>query len=312
MKTLILALALLMLMLCGYPQLKAAPKNDTSSRHPEQGNGVVTSGTDSGKTASDQNTASANDQKRDHGNVAPPAVKPFDCSERLRQWWDSRTTADWTLYVTALYLIATVLIWLAMLASNKHSEKTYKESKSAAEEDRKLLRRQLEAYDRPWVTGLIEAHTHLSFDEAGCPWLTPLLILKNTGSSVATDIRYEVSLFPNMMRVGGLEIERMKVNDPQALFPGEESRQLVYLAVSKELMDAASVIVEDDAQYVKLIIDGEITYRYPTSESSHTTQFAYDVGRFEQGKARIVVRIGETIPPDEITFLREPLASYAD
>ncbi len=145
------------------------------------------------------------------------------------------------------------------------------------------------------------------------PWVTPWLILTNVGHSVATDIRYAYRMFPRMGPVGISAAPRMTGHDAtQALFPAESSRQLIPMAVSKELMEAAHIIIEGDDQLVELFMMGEVTYRYPTSESEHVTRFAYHIGRFDQPKARIVVKIGETVPPNDITFLREPLCSYAD
>ena len=171
--------------------------------------------------------------------------------------------------------------------------------------------KQLETYDRPWVVVSLEPHTHLKGEELG-PWVTPWLTLTNTGRSVATDVRYQCRMLPEL---GGSYMESASQafqSSGQAIFPGERSINPLPLAVPDDMMPFAAVVVEDDDRYVRLRIEGEVTYRYATSESMHTTRFAYHVGRYEKSKARIVVKIGETIPPDEITFLRDPLASYAD
>ena len=57
---------------------------------------------------------------------------------------------------------------------------------------------------------------------------------------------------------------------------------------------------------------GVVTYRCATSDSEHTTRFAFYVGGNEPGKDRTVLHVGQTVPRDEIVFLKEYRASHAD
>lgn len=194
MKTLTLALALLILPV-DQQQLKASTKNDTSTQYPEKTFSVVVP---TEQAASNRYTASANDQKHDNAKTPPPALKTLTCAERLRQWWNSLTTADLTLIVTALYLIATVLIWLAMLAANKHAKEAYEATSKGAAADREITRRMVATAERQFVAMTEVARARITIEEferldieAGTDGYGFLhfvkVTLSNSGQTPATD-----------------------------------------------------------------------------------------------------------------------------
>ena len=163
--------------------------------------------------------------------------------------------------------------------------------------------------ERPWVTAALRAQTHLRFEDSG-PWITFWLELKNIGSTIATDVRYgcELLCVPRWS-------DESPARDPtirsgvQVLFPSETSEQIVHVSIEADAIDPQCIV--DDA--ATLQISGVIKYRSPTSEDIvRHTRFLYYVGRYDRSLASITVKRGETVPPDEISFVKLPSASYAD
>jgi hypothetical protein len=139
MKTLMLALALLVPPPSGQQQTETAPKHDTA-HDPRHGtsNGVP--------LVSPEKHGDSNAATGTHDPQTPERPPPSYC-QRFGNWLATLHDAEWisflTLVVTSLYLLATVMIWIAMLKSNKHAETAYNEGKDAANADRELLRQQL-------------------------------------------------------------------------------------------------------------------------------------------------------------------------
>lgn len=65
----------------------------------------------------------------------------------------------------------------------------------ANEDSAAVMLRQLEAYERPWVTASFEARSRLDFDDSGL-WVTFGVLLKNIGRSIATHISFDVEIVP--------------------------------------------------------------------------------------------------------------------
>jgi hypothetical protein len=312
---------LLMLLPAGQQQLKAAPKNDTANQQAGKASSSVVPVTDN--APSHGHTDEAAQHQHANGKKPQPALLPPTRTERLCLWLDSLNTADWTLLVTAAYLIATVLIWRAMLASNKHAEKTYKESKDAAEEDRKLLRMQLEAYDRPWITGSIVFKEPITFEPGGTVemWVYP--VIKNVGKSVAIDISPTCKLIaiprghPDFLSFVTEQMQAVPRDPAQrnvgALFPGDTNdRTMNRVRVSSEEIATGS-FTHGGATRLSLVCICAIFYRFANSTTDHVTRFAYHIGQSNPMRTGgdMNIRVGTRIQSSEIITLTHPF-SYAD
>jgi len=126
------------------------------------------------------------------------------------------TTDKWTLLVTTLYLVATVLIWLQMVKSNKHAEETRKESADATKESLSLTRDSLAATQkaadaarldqRPWIGIRGVMNTRFgelySTESRSGPLMTTDLVVFNSGKTPALDIDIcsEIQVISSAMR----------------------------------------------------------------------------------------------------------------
>jgi len=323
----IFAVWLLILLTPGQQQLEASPKNDTGHQQAGKASNGVVFVKDNAPSHGD--TAEAAQHQQATGKKPQPALLPRTRTERFCLWLDSLNTADWTLIVTAAYLVATVLIWIAMLASNKHAEKTYAESKSAAEEDRKLLRRQLEVYERPWLmVSLLTGDrneigsTSFGFYSDGRAYVLGLRpVVRNIGKSLATDISIATRLVTVPRHSEALSLPRLlllRFGKPDAekftLFPGEENNRLnVNLVVSKQDIDDASFAEIDDSgkerQHVAIAVIGVVLYGFANSDDPHQTQFAFLLGHKDAYGTYGVsesVRVGSTFYGDDIAWIKLP------
>jgi hypothetical protein len=242
-------------------------------------------------------------------------------------------TALVTLFTGALTVLAHRQ-WKTMTAQSESMKAQLAEMKSGSEDTRRIAEAAQKSADaaagaleitrlleRPWITASISAHTHFAFDnDDGTAWVTLWLNLENTGRSAATNIRHRIELTPMFHVDHGSyrSIQDRLTNEithdqtGQALLPGESSRSLCYCAAAKEAFERIFILRDGGGEYTSMIIVGVVAYRFATSSDEHTTRFAYHVGKYERGIAAIVVRLGETLPPGEIEFLREPYGSYAD
>ncbi len=243
------------------------------------------------------------------------------------QWLKSLNNADkislGLFLVTACYLAFTIKIWKQMVTSNKHAEKTYNESKSAAEEDRKLLRSQLEAYDRPWITGSIVFKEPITFEPDGSAQTLLYPVVKNVGKSVAIDISPTCKWIviprgtPDFL---SFVTERMEAllrdsapKNVGSLFPGDSNeRTMIRVGVTSEEIATGS-FSHDGAARVSVVCICAIFYRFANSTADHVTRFAYHMGQsnaFRTG-GDMNIRIGTRIQSSEIITLTHPF-SYAD
>jgi hypothetical protein len=192
-------------------------------------------------------------------------------------------------------------------------------SAEAAQQSAKAVAGSLEVtrlLERPWVRIELSAHTHLACED-GELWVTPWLKLTNVGRSVATDVRYACKLLPLLF--GSVDATHTRFNDttyrlPQTLLPGEDSGQVAQVSLALDTVDQQFIRPEGDDKLLSVAVACTVTYKFPTSSEVHTTHAIYHVGRYEQKKARITVKLGEgeILPSDLITFLKEPTGSYAD
>lgn len=178
--------------------------------------------------------------------------------------------------------------------------------------------------ERPWVTASISPRDILSINLNGRGAFLFSLVLENVGHSAATDIRYEVELFP--VAEGSYAQCSDKIVARQAsiytrlaaslttgfsLFPSEIGPVPVLREVDSEaVLECATPSATE--WYVIVCIAGVLTYRFATSEAEHVTKFAFYVGEREPGKIRTVIQLGLTVLPDDLVFLKEFAASYAD
>jgi hypothetical protein len=157
------------------------------------------------------------------------------------------------------------------------------------------MNRQLEAYERPWLTASIapdnlgENAARFGFGADGGAWVWFPFVIKNVGKSVATDISFVVSL----VAVGHdhivLSPERQKAlhqlktsKEEFSLFPGDDTGRLPAVGGvmgGDEIALASFGLVEGGAHFVSMAVIGRIIYRYATSDCPHHTEFAYFVGR---------------------------------
>lgn len=160
-------------------QLKPVEKNDTAHQHTEKASASIVL---SEEKHSHDDTAAADNKKRAAAKSPVSPVPQQSCP--LWVWMKSRSNADLSLIVNALYLLATVGILLAMLKSNKHAEETYKQSKTDTETSLQLTRDAVTAIAgaaRAWIT-VDKIRTTTTRD--GIPdWVR--VTFKNTGHSPA-------------------------------------------------------------------------------------------------------------------------------
>jgi hypothetical protein len=182
-----------------------------------------------------------------------------------------------------------------------------------------VMNRQLEAYERPWVTvSLLEGDaarhgTNFGFmpDDSAYIFLQPVVV--NIGKSLATDISITTDLVamvddsplsPKILR----ELRARKPDlDKFTLFPGEENKRLrPHKTVSAEAIHAATFTNTDDGkQYVTIAFIGEILYRFANSKKPHHTRFAY-LMRAKDSFGEDFVRIGAPYSGDQIVWIKLP------
>lgn len=227
-----------------------------------------------------------------------------------RQLASMKTTGDDTHALAAAAQDQVALLAKHVDAAGKAADAAAKSADAAAVsvEITRLL-------ERPWVSATLSAHTHLSFDGDG-PWVTPLLTLKNVGHSVATEVRYACKLVPAL---GGVLDAKHTASiymgrgrgGTQSLLPGELSTQVVPLSLRLKEVEPQYIRSESGEEIISLAIICVVTYQFPMSAEEHSALVIYSVGRYEHSKARIVVKVGEHVPADLLTFLKEPVGSYA-
>jgi hypothetical protein len=191
----------------------------------------------------------------------------------------------------------------------------------ANEDSASVMLRQLEAYERPWVTASFTASSRLDFDNSGL-WVTFGVLLKNIGRSIATHINYDVEIVPVETPGGDYRTviakqdaiaERVK---PQAsgyvLFVGDEIPAYPHCRLENDSIKREAVTVEGD-QYLTLCLAVVITYRYPTSDRDHTTRLAFIFGNdVEPVEGLFFVKLGQALPKEKIHILRLTSGNYAD
>ncbi len=310
----ILMLALLISLPAVGQQVIPAAKNDTAPQKAEKATGGVVLSED--KKPPYDHTTTADGKK-------PAAVKPpvpqQNCPERFWIWLKSLNNSDWLLVVTTLYLFATVKIWRAMVKSNEHAEKTYGESKKSADADRELTRRQLEAYERPWVTASFEACGFLQVGMTGNLGVLFRVWLENIGHSIATHISFEVEIVPveptdyrHVVATQDRIAQRLKpLTSGPVLFAGEKVANFVRLNLVE--VEKYAVNFEGEGRYLFLCLAVVIKYCYPTSDREHTTRVGFTFGNEREFMGGwLLVKLGEELPPEKITILTLPSGGGAD
>ncbi len=294
-------------------QLKPVEKNDTAHQHAEKASASIVV---SEETHRHDDAAAADNKKR--AADKPPVSPGPQQSCRLWAWVKSLSNADLSLIVNALYLLATVGILLAMLKSNKHAEKTYQESKNAAEEDRKLLRRQLEAYDRPWLTVSMSPgksdrkFEQFGFYKGGDAYVWFGLKVTNIGKSLATNVTVTARLIAFKDEIKDLpkELETAKPmhTGEFTLFP-EEFNDGLFNYRNTPIAEVEAVcfqLAEGGEVFVDMALIGRVVYRFATSDDPHHTDFAYKIARRVGDNVMPFVIVGNKLWSDEVEWLKLP------
>jgi hypothetical protein len=187
-----------------------------------------------------------------------------------------------------------------------------------------VVRRQLAAYERPWVTISIAkangAMPHFGFFREGQAYLFVEPVIRNIGKSLATGISITtrlVALDPNGEVFSPERLRLLRTSEPDertfTLFPGEENNRIqTYKIVSREEIEAASYgDPEDGKPCATVVFMGVILYRFANSEDTHETQFAYLMGHKDQrsildGGVLEAVKIGAPYSGDQIVWIKLP------
>jgi hypothetical protein len=179
-------------------------------------------------------------------------------------------------------------------------------SVKAAEESAATTRKQLEAYERPWVTGTFNSKDGISFDAGGNLHASFDYSVKNVGKSVATEVRAEAQAkaIRNGTSKNELKVILAAIENPGnfigfTLFPGESHPMLWPVEISRDEIRAMCFEAEDGDTYFAMVLLVAIFYRFPTSDSWHETRFSYVIGGSSR-KNRISVRYGTTLLPSDL------------
>jgi hypothetical protein len=173
------------------------------------------------------------------------------------------------------------------------------------------MHRQLEAYDRPWLTASIaffdqrEDGDPISFDVIGNAFVALVVTFKNIGKSVATEIRVTHELMAlesgtTRAQLKQLLMEMRRPEDPIGftLFPDEETAPRLWEdIVSKARIDAVLFDGSNNGgRSFKLALMVAIFYKFSTSKSWHETRFSCLIGvdRFEHELAEALRMDGES------------------
>jgi hypothetical protein len=181
--------------------------------------------------------------------------------------------------------------------------------------------RQLEAYERPWVTASFEVWSPIEFTPDGGLSVMFKIWRKNIGRSIATHITIDAEIVPEMsLRVDHAPViaaqdriaQRLKpqASEP-ALFAGDDVSSFVRLNSDSIEKHAVNWYGE---KYLALCLAVVIKYRYPTSDRDHTTRLAFVFGNNndEPFKDALFVKFGETLPREKIAILKLPVGNGAD
>jgi hypothetical protein len=159
-----------------------------------------------------------------------------------------------------------------------------------------ILRQQLEAYERPWLTASIpllnprDNPSYCGFWPDGRALVRFPFVIKNVGKSVATNITFVTDLV-----IVGHDRDRAVISPERrialrelkpdlaefSLFPGDDSGLIApQMEAPKAAIEVSTfTLAKGGERFVSMAVIGRITYRYATSDSPHHTEFAFLVGK---------------------------------
>jgi hypothetical protein len=255
-------------------------------------------------------------------------------SKPPRDWWALANTGAVTLFTLALAILA-YCQWRAMRrqATLMHAQARLMKKQlgemettsadtstlaTAAKDGAGAMLRQLEAYERPWVTVLLNDDTarrgtNFGFMDDNSAYVFIQPVVTNIGKSLATDISVYTELIARSLddelSLKNLLDSRANSPGPEkfTLFPNEENRQIkLHKRVSKEAIQAAIFKDAFGKEYVKIIFIGEILYNFTNSKDSHHTQFAYLMAVKGAFGFDGVISLGATFSGDQISWIKLP------
>jgi len=174
-----------------------------------------------------------------------------------------------------------------------------------------VTRRQLEAYERPWLTASIppanprDNASYCGFWPDGRAVVRFPFVIKNIGKAVATNISFVVDLVVIghghvvLSPERRIALSQLKSDMEEfSLFPGDDTGHLVeQMAAPKADIEVSTfTLMKDGAQLVSMAVIGRIIYRYATSDFPSAMEY---------------MSPGTTVEGDDVAWLRTP-GDHAD
>ncbi|MEA2238167.1 MAG: hypothetical protein QOC81_2891 [Thermoanaerobaculia bacterium] len=196
----------------------------------------------------------------------------------------------------------------------------------AAKGSASAMLRQLEAYERPWLTVSFEGtnadYAYLGFFPDGRAYMTFYPVVKNIGKSLATNVSIRTSLIAverNASPVAFIRQLPLRTFEPDSeeftLFPGEDNDRLeITKHTPKEEIAAASFDYRSDIpdRFVIMAVVGVVLDDFANSDGTHHTEFAYLIQqRNSPSPIPQALTPGLPLSGKEITWVKLP-GNHAD
>lgn len=278
-----LALALIIPLSAFGQQTKPAAKNETAPHETGKADGRVVLSED--KKPPHDDTAAADDKKHDAASHAQQG-----CAERLWGWLRSRSNDNWLLFVTTLYLFATIMIWGQMVKSNDQAKAAYEGSQKDTAESLRIASAGQLATERAVKTAedqlaailgfararlAVEDLTHLPIVELGHRNIITAKVI-NRGHTPAVGFRYE-GLAATTNKGQPIEWETL-VSEPMAEFGDFQSVAIVGAGLSGIVPIEIWACTDDEIAAIRdgsleLHLRGIVEYADVFQPKIHTFEF---------------------------------------
>ena len=251
----------------------------------------------------------------------PVSVTDYYAAENRDGPWKIRRD-QWRLAVESATLIAVIIA--AVFAYRGFCE-TRKQA-AAAQEQVGIMRKQLEAADRPWIKIAIVPSHDITYTALGEGQFYFTAIMKNIGHSVATDVAIKFAvLVPKGNGVFTEPIERQRkiCGTPQqstikdtdhdlrtSIFPGDTSDPLNFGTniPSTEINDGALHFPPDaqgrtvEGTFFSPYLVGCVDYTFATSAVRHQTGFIYNIARVDPKRDvhPLAFKVGAIVPRTQV------------
>jgi hypothetical protein len=250
-------------------------------------------------------------------NLPIATTRYYESQERQEPSNIWRVLKPWIEVGGFLALVAYVIV-----TANTLSE--IKKQVSAAESQVGIMRNQLEAADRPWVTVELQIAAPLTFNDNGDLHISFMFTLKNVGRSVATNATVYVSVFVPPWEVSqhfNQPVERQRALcdkiQPHALtlmlFPDDVKPFNASITFSRAEIEANTIppppgmpIPPPPGKRIAPVLFGCVDYQFSSLPKHHQTGFIYSIFRHEpanQGTLFAIV-IGQELPIARIRLER--------